>query len=337
MLRWSDNGPGRVVRAVAPVLVFVAGMLFAGTAAAVGPPAAAPDDPAAVDGAETELPAYEPGEPLDGDLLGELIEHYTWTRDTLLDIARADRLGLPELLAANPGVDRWLPGTAQRLILPTRYILPDAPRAGIVVNTAELRLYYFHKDGWIESFPIGVGRDAFTTPLGTTRVVRKQADPVWYPTENTRKDRPDLPAMVPAGPDNPLGEFALYLGWPTYLIHGTDQPWGVGRRVSRGCIRLYPEDISWLFEQVPTGTPVTVVHQPVKLGRDGEGALYLEVHPSLIQIDELEETGFATPDPLPDMTDDILFAAGDDIPRLDWAAIDRAMQDRTGLPVRILR
>jgi L,D-transpeptidase ErfK/SrfK len=240
-------------------------------------------------------------------------------------------------LAANPGVDAWLPGKAERLVLPTQHILPDAPRNGIVINLAEMRLYYFSKEGWVESYPIGTGRDAFTTPIGTTKVIRKKANPVWIPTEGARKDNPELPAVVPAGPDNPLGDYALYLGWPSYLIHGTSKPWGVGRRVSRGCIRLYPEDIEWLFENVPVGTPVTVVSQPIKLGRNGKGELYIEVHPSLSQVDELEETGVAQPDPLPDKTDEILMAAGDDISRLDWSAVDRALNERSGMPIRITR
>lgn len=285
---------------------------------------------------EAELPEYVPGHPLDGDLLGELIEHYTWSHDTLLDIARADQLGLPELMAANPGVDRWLPGKSKRLILPTQHILPDAPREGVVVNLAEMRLYHFAKEGWVESYPIGIGRDAFTTPLGKTKIVRKKANPTWTPTEGARKDDPELPAVVPAGPDNPLGEHALYLGWPTYLIHGTAKPWGVGRRVSRGCIRLYPEDIEWLFESVPVGTRVTVVEQPIKFGRK-KGQLYMEVHPSLSQVDELEETGVAKADPLPDQTDNILIVAGDDIPRLDWSAVDRVLNERTGVPTQITR
>jgi L,D-transpeptidase ErfK/SrfK len=323
---------------VTPVFL-LAGFLAMGISAlaAAEPQAAAVPD--AVDGAatgEAELPEYKPGQPLDGDLLGEPIEYYTWSQDTLLDVARADQLGLPELMAANPGVDRWLPGKAERLILPTQFILPDAPRKGIVINLAELRLYYFAKEGWVESYPIGVGRGAFATPVGRTKVVAKKADPVWKPTAGARRDDPELPAVVPAGPDNPLGEYALYLGWPTYLIHGTSKPWGVGRRVSRGCIRLYPEDIAWLFENVPVGTPVTVVNQPIKLGRK-QGELYIEVHPSLTQVDELEETGVAKPDPLPDQTDRILTAAGDDIPRLDWSAIDRALSERTGLPTRITR
>jgi len=319
---------------------FLAWVLFALSAVATEPHAvavAAPENIEESEATNPQLPEYQPGQKLDGDLLGELIEHYTWSQDTLLDIARADQLGLPELLAANPGVDAWLPGKAERLILPTQHILPDAPRKGIVINLAEMRLYYFSKEGWVESYPIGTGRDAFTTPIGTTKIVRKKANPTWTPTPGARKDDPELPAVVPAGPDNPLGEYALYLGWPSYLIHGTSKPWGVGRRVSRGCIRLYPEDIEWLFENVPVGTPVTVVSQPIKLGRNKKGELYMEVHPSLSQVDELEETGVAQPDPLPDKTDDILIAAGPDISRLDWSAVDRALNERSGVPVRITR
>src|SRR5690606_29607209 len=154
---------------------------------------------------------------------------------------------------------------------------PDAPRDGIVVNLAELRFYYFRRKGEPRFLtrPIGIGREGFTTPLGQTTVVRKAKDPVWRPTAATRADRPDLPAAVPPGPDNPMGAYALYLGWPTYAMHGTNQPWGVGRRVSRGCIRLYPEDIEALYPLVPVGTRVTVVDQPLKVGWH-MGELYLE-------------------------------------------------------------
>ncbi len=273
--------------------------------------------------------------PPPSDIVGEIVESYTWSEDTLLDIARADDLGLLEVMAANPGVDPWLPGKATHIVLPKAHILPDAPRKGIVVNLAELRIYFFDRTGKIHTVPIGVGREAFTTPTGETRIVRKKADPEWYPTANARADNPDLPAIVPAGPDNPLGEYAMYLGWPTYLIHGTSKPWGVGRRVSRGCIRLYPEDIEWLFQNVDVGTPVTVVSQSVKFGRRN-GDLYVEVHPSHAQLDELEETGKMTPEETPDQTDRVLtIASPDEIPRIDWVAVDRAFSERSGMPIRI--
>ncbi len=269
------------------------------------------------------------------DIVGEIVESYTWTEDTLLDIARADGLGLLEVMAANPGVDPWLPGKATFIVLPSAHVLPDAPRKGIVINLAELRIYFFDGNGQIRTFPIGVGREGFTTPTGTTRIVRKRAHPEWYPTSNARAENPELPARVPAGPDNPLGEYAMYLGWPTYLIHGTSKPWGVGRRVSRGCIRLYPEDIDWLFANVKVGTPVTVVNQTIKYGRKN-GDLYVEVHPSHAQLDQIEEAGAMTFEETPDQTDRVLtVATPDEIPRIDWTAVDRAFSERRGLPVRI--
>jgi L,D-transpeptidase ErfK/SrfK len=273
------------------------------------------------------------------DIIGEIRTMTTVYEDTMLDIARNNGLGFTELMAVNPGVDPWIPGEGVRVLLPTAHILPDAPRRGVVVNIAELRLYYYPPGGGpVVSVPIGVGRDGFTTPFGTTKVTRKAVRPTWYPTPNTRADRPELPAAVPAGPDNPLGEYALYLGWPAYLIHGTNQPYGVGRRVSRGCIRLYPEDIERLFKMVPEGTPVTVLSQPVKLGWRG-GNLFIEVNPSLAQVDQIEEKGFAEPDPVRELADPdrILAVAGDEIWRLDWIAINQALEQRQGIPIRITR
>jgi L,D-transpeptidase ErfK/SrfK len=273
------------------------------------------------------------------DIIGEIRTMTTVYEDTMLDIARNNGLGFTELMAVNPGVDPWIPGEGVRVLLPTAHILPDAPRRGVVVNIAELRLYYYPPGGGpVVSVPIGVGRDGFTTPFGTTKVTRKAVRPTWYPTPKTRADRPELPAAVPPGPDNPLGEYALYLGWPAYLIHGTNQPYGVGRRVSRGCIRLYPEDIERLFKMVPEGTQVTVVAQPVKLGWRG-GDLYIEVNPSLAQVDQIEEKGFAEPDPVRELSDPdrILAAAGDEIWRLDWNAISQALERRQGIPIRITR
>lgn len=273
------------------------------------------------------------------DIIGDVRMMTTAYEDTMLDIARNNGLGFTELMAVNLGIDPWLPGEGVRVLLPTAHILPDAPRRGLVVNIDELRLYYYPPDGGpVVSMPIGVGRDGFKTPHGTTKVTRKAERPTWYPTQNTRADRPELPAAVPPGPDNPLGEYAIYLGWPTYAVHGTNQPFGVGRRVSRGCIRLYPEDIQRLYPMVPVGTPVTVVSQPVKLGwRDGN--LFIEVSPSLTQVDQIEEFGKAEPEPVPEQADPdrILAAAGEEIWRLDWNAINQALAERKGIPVQITR
>jgi L,D-transpeptidase ErfK/SrfK len=255
----------------------------------------------------------------------------------LLDVARDNDLGILELMAANRDVDPWVPGSGVPLVLPTAFILPDAPRRGIVINLAELRIFYFAGRGKpTQTWPIGIGREYFTTPLGTTRVVRKETDPSWVPTATTRSDDPGLPAVVPPGPDNPMGRFALYLGWPTYAIHGTNKPWGMGRRVSRGCIRLYREDIEVLYGLAGVGTPVTVVNEAAKLGwRDGE--LYLEVHPSKSQLDELEESGRFTPEDMPSLNDRVLANAGEGSSRLDWRLIAAAVRDRRGVPVRVTR
>jgi L,D-transpeptidase ErfK/SrfK len=274
-----------------------------------------------------------------GDVIGEMHEYTTWSEDEdLLDIARGDELGLIELMVANPGVDPWLPSRNLRLTLPTMHILPDAPRKGIVINTAELRLYYYDAEDGPLSFPLGVGRDGFLTPTGTTKIVRKKDHPSWYLTASEIRDHPELPKVIPPGEDNPLGEYALYLGWPTYLIHGTNTPWGIGRRTSRGCIRMYPEDVEWLFHKAPIGTQVTVVDQPVKLGwKDGD--LYIEVQPSTMQIDQMEETSQSPgpPDPIPlaQQADRILAMAGEDGLRLDWPVVEKALADRQGYPIRI--
>lgn len=273
--------------------------------------------------------------PQPDDVIGELTYHVTSRDETLLDLARARDLGILELSAANPGFDPWIPEPDSLITLPTAHILPDAPRRGVIVNLAELRLYYLPEGGGpVSTHPIGVGRDGFDTPLGPTKIVRKRQNPTWYPTEGKRRDDPDLPRAVPPGPDNPLGAHALYLGWPTYLMHGTNKPYGVGRRVSRGCIRMYPEDVARLFELVPVGTPVTVVSQTVKLGwRDGE--LFLEAHPSLAQLDELEERHSFRLEAPTDLSAEIIRKAGAEAGRIDWRLVDAELLSRRGIPVRI--
>ncbi len=272
----------------------------------------------------------------DGDLIGRMRAFVTDAETVLLDVARSHDLGIIELSAANPGVDPWVPGEERLIVLPTQHILPDAGRRGIVVNLAELRLYYFPREGPPETHAIGIGRDGVETPRGTTKIVRKKKNPTWYPTAATRRDNPDLPKVVPPGPDNPLGSRALYLGWPTYLIHGTSKPYGVGRRVSRGCIRLYPERIEALYDKVPVGTPVTVLDQNIKAGWH-RGELYLEAHPDADQIEELEATYRMTLKPPPPVHDYIREKAGDAADRIDWDFVDAELVARRGYPVRITR
>jgi L,D-transpeptidase ErfK/SrfK len=214
-------------------------------------------------------------DPKNDDVVGVLQKTVVGADDTFSDIARRFNVGYEEMVRANPGVDPWLPGVGREVVVPTRFILPNAPRQGIVINLAAMRIYYYEpRKGEapqvVHTHPIGVGRVGWATPEGTTKVVRKQKDPVWRPTPSILKEHAEngdpLPQVVPAGPDNPLGNRAMYLGWPTYLVHGTNKPYGVGIRSSHGCIRLYPEDIEHLFEMVSVGTPVRVVNQPFLFG-----------------------------------------------------------------------
>lgn len=225
----------------------------------------------------------------DEALIGELDTVTTEPDDTLVLLAHRHRVGYNALRSANPAVDAWLPAPATPVTLPNRKLLPMAERRGIVVNVSEMRLYYFlDADGDMPArvavFPVSVGRGDWNTPLATSKIIRKAKDPNWYPPASIRAeheaDGDPLPAVVPGGPDNPLGRHALYLNLPGYLLHGSNKQFGIGMQVTHGCLRLYPEHIAYLYDHVPIGTPVRLVHQRIKLGWSG-GALYLEVHPPL--------------------------------------------------------
>ncbi len=290
----------------------------------------------------TALPFLRPGSggaapaSRGGDLIGRLRVHISRHDEILLDVARRFDLGIVEVSAANPGIDPWVPGDERLVLLPSRHILPDAERRGIIINLAELRLYYVHPDGeTIETHAIGIGRQGFETPLGHTRIVRKRKNPTWYPTESSRRENPRLPRVVGPGPANPLGTRALYLGWPTYLIHGTNKPYGVGRRVSHGCIRMYPEQVEALYEKVDIGTPVTVLSQSIKAGwQDGE--LYLEAHPDFDQLEELEATYRMTlKPPPPGAKEYVERKAGGEAARVNWQLVEAELVARRGYPVRV--
>lgn len=278
-----------------------------------------------------------------GDLIdpeGNLRETATYRashEDNLLDVARRFNLGYVEMVAANPGTDPWLPGAGTEVVLPTVHLMPEAAPEGIVINLADMRLYYFEETGGApQSFPIGIGRDGLSTPLGSTEIVRKREDPSWRPTARMREEDPELPEVVPPGEDNPLGDRAMYMGWPQYLIHGTNKPWGIGRRVSSGCIRMYPEDARTLFDLIEVGTKVTVIDQPIKLGWiDGE--LFMEAHPTQAQSDQLETDGRFDPLLQSDVVDEVLAAADDSSSRLDWSRIRQAAVERRGYPLRVTR
>jgi L,D-transpeptidase ErfK/SrfK len=233
--------------------------------------------------------------PRHDEMFGEIQVIKARYEDTFVAFAQKYNVGYEALKRANPGVDPWLPGEGTQVVVPTQFVLPRAPHRGIVVNVAELRLYYFPGDASetldaadgnrrIVTYPISIGQMDWSTPLGTTRVTGKVANPSWYPPQSIRDEhaaRDDiLPPIVPPGPDNPLGKHALRLALPSYLIHGTNMPSGIGMRVTHGCIRMFPWDIEALYKGVPIGTPVTIVNQPYKLGWTAAG-LYLEAHPPL--------------------------------------------------------
>lgn len=227
-------------------------------------------------------------------VVGHNIVVYSTAEDTLLDIARNFDLGYTDIVNANPDVDPWVPGDNQRVVVPTRFILPDAPRQGIVINIPEMRLYYYPpkqagQPQTVVTHPIGIGREGRDTPLGRLSIIQKRENPSWTPPESVRKEHAAagdiLPAVVPPGPDNPLGSRAMRLSNPSYLIHGTHKPYGVGLRVSSGCIRLYPEDIESLYSKVPMNTAVNIVYAPFKVAVK-DNALYLEAHKPLEDMDK---------------------------------------------------
>jgi L,D-transpeptidase ErfK/SrfK len=204
----------------------------------------------------------------------------TTTADSLIELAALNDVGYNEIIAANPGIDPFAPEEGLMVTIPGRWILPDVPRrSGIVINLAEMRLYHFHarSRGLVDTFPIGIGDQGWGTPIGTYRIIEKIANTAWSVPASIRAEKPELPAIVPPGPDNPLGAYALRLSIGSLLIHGTNHPYGIGRRVSHGCIHLYPKDIKKLFREVKLGTVVTIVWQPAKV-TVADGRVWVEIH-----------------------------------------------------------
>lgn len=274
----------------------------------------------------------------DGNVVGQVQVVTARAEDTFADIARRYDLGFDELVQANRTVDPWLPGEGTPIVLPTQFVLPDAPRDGIVINTAAMRLFYYPRPGASEpptviTHPIGIGRVGWATPTGETKVVAKAKDPAWYVPESILKEHAEagdpLPAVVPAGPNNPLGTRVLRLGLPSYLIHGTNKPAGVGMRVSHGCVRLYPEDIEALYPRVPVGTPVHIVNQPMLVG-ERDGILYLEVHRPLEGKSKEQDAA------LESLLRMVSAVGGDErYVGVDWDKIARLVDRPLGFPVPI--
>lgn len=232
------------------------------------------------------------------DVIGEISKVSAKEEDTLLDIAREHGLGYNEIIAVNPDVDPWLPGEGTEIIIPSRFILPDTPRKGIVLNLAEMRLYYYPPADAsgvkkVRTYPIGIGKEGWDTPTGHTKIISKVKGPSWTVPESLLEEKrlegiEDYPRVVAPGPDNPLGDFAMRLSMTRYLIHGTNQPYGVGRRVSHGCIRLYPENIEELFQFSAVNTPVRIIDEPFKTGTS-QNSLYFEAHKPLNEASEEEQ------------------------------------------------
>ena len=268
----------------------------------------------------------------EGDIIGEVTYYRVAEKDNLYEIARRFDIGIVELLSANPGIDLWLPEVRTELMITTSHILPEI-RTGIVINLSEFRLFYFAPDGKVMSFPIGIGMEGWQTPTGATTITLKRKNPAWIPPESIREETPDLPEIIPSGPDNPMGQYALNLGLVNYIIHGTNRPYSIGKRSSHGCIRLYPEDIAVLFKAVEVGTPVTIIDTPYKLGWKDD-RLFLEVTPTQEQADAIAHQHQPAPHPLPEISDAIQKKAGENT-KINWEAVGEAILRQSGIPVEI--
>lgn len=215
--------------------------------------------------------------------------HIIKDEETLIELAREYDVGYNEIIAANRNIDPWIPEKGTKVLIPTSWLLPEILEEGLLINLAEMRLYYFftiNKKKYVRTYPIGIGREGFNTPVGSFRIISKERDPVWNIPENIRKEYPELPPFIPPGPDNPLGKYWLQLSVNGYGLHGTNKPYGIGRRVSHGCIRLYPEDIEILFSSIKSGTKVKIIDEPVKVGIYND-KVYIEVHSSGREESEL--------------------------------------------------
>jgi L,D-transpeptidase ErfK/SrfK len=267
--------------------------------------------------------------------VGDIGQYIAKYEDTLLDVARTSDIGYTQLVIANRGVDPWIPGRDVKVALPQFYLLPEGPRRGIVINLAEQRLFYFPPGGHtVETFPIGVGVQGWNTPLGATEVVEKQVHPGWSPPASIRAEKLELPSYVPPGPDNPLGDYAMRMGWRSYLIHGTNLPDGVGRNSSHGCVRMYPEDIDHLFHEVGIGTSVRVLNQEV-VAAWVDNQLYVAVFPNKEQTDQIDIEQPWTKELPADLIERVSAAAGDAVNRVDWDLVKRIGMERTGVPTPV--
>jgi L,D-transpeptidase ErfK/SrfK len=237
------------------------------------------------------IPTPKPGEIPPQTVIGEVTSHRIRTGETLLDVARYYDLGMNEIIDANPRVDIWSPKVGTTVVVPTQWILPCCTYEGMVVNVAEMRLFYYEKEEGdpattvVRTYPLGLGRDDRRTPKGSFRVTGKTVNPTWVIPERIRQDHirenGDARRSIAGGAaDNPLGKYRFELSLEPYRIHGTNIPWGIGMLVSNGCARLYPEDVEHLFPMVSVGTKGAFIYQPVKVGTRS-GNVYVEAHADL--------------------------------------------------------
>jgi len=270
------------------------------------------------------------------EMIGKLAVIYTREGDSLPDIARHFGIGFENITNANPHVDIWTPQEGTRILLPMQFILPDAKKKGIVLNLSSLRLFHYSggQSAHVSTFPVGIGREGWSTPIGSTRIVGKNVNPSWYVPasvlrEHAAKGDP-LPRVVKPGPDNPLGRYALRLGMPRYLIHGTNKPYGIGMRISHGCVRLYPEDIEILFKQTAVKTTVRIIDQPY-LTAWHRGVLYLEAHKALKNdkntIKKLRKV----------LTTKLHKISLSSSKKIDWEKVERILTRENGIPTPILK
>jgi len=278
-----------------------------------------------------QFPLPPPGE----DVIGEVQVIKAKYEDTFADIATANDLGYLEMVAANPGVDAWLPGVGTDIVLPTRFILPSGPREGIVINLAEYRMYYFPKgQNVVYTYPLGIGREGWGSPVTSTNITAKTPNPTWTPPASIRKEHAAegdvLPAVVPAGPNNPLGPFKFTLGTPGYLIHGSDKKFGIGMRVSHGCFRMLNHNVLELAKMAPVGTKVRIINEPYKFGVSG-GKVYLEAHAPLSDSEEpsVVDKHAAVINAL--LKNEQLGTSM----RLDWEMVREVVASEDGMPIEI--
>lgn len=268
-------------------------------------------------------------------MVGNLAQVASRDTDTLSDIARHFGLGFNDMVIANPGLDAWKLSNDQTVLLPLQFVLPDAPRKGIVLNLANMRLFYYPKNRpqSLVTYPVGIGRIGWNTPMGATQIVAKKANPAWTVPESIHREHEQLgdplPKVIRAGPDNPLGNYAMPLGFSGYLIHGTNKPYGIGMQVSHGCVQLYPEDIEVLFKQVEVGTAVRIVHQPYLVAWE-QNMLYLEAH------EPLEKWAKQTKQLQKETRKKLEKMAAEKQLNVDWPRVDEVLRRADGIPTPVL-